>query len=112
MRVDPDDLTSIPGVGPVIAGNLALIGIHRVRDLKRADPERLYRRLERALGEPVDRCALYVLRSAVYFASHRTHDPEKLKWWTWKDPAGARGIRPPARASKIERTPRRGDRQA
>jgi hypothetical protein len=33
----------------------------------------------------VDRCMLYVLRCAVYFASHTTHDPELLKWWRWKD---------------------------
>ena len=96
MNDDPDDLTSIPGVGPVIARNLRLIGVRRVRDLKNADAERLYRRLERALGEPVDRCGLYVLRSAVYFASHRTHDPEKLKWWNWKDTA-RQAVRPRAR---------------
>lgn len=87
MKTRTDDLTSIPGVGPTIAGNLRLIGIRRVADLKRADPERLYRKLERTLGEPVDRCALYVLRSAVYFASRTRHDPEKLKWWNWKDGA-------------------------
>lgn len=87
MKTRTDDLTSIPGVGPTIAGNLRLIGIRRVADLKHADPERLYRKLERTLGEPVDRCALYVLRSAVYFASRTRHDPEKLKWWNWKDGA-------------------------
>jgi len=82
-----DDLTSIPGVGPTIARNLRLMGIRRVADLKGADPERLYTKLERTLGEPVDRCALYVLRTAVYFASRTRHDPEKLKWWNWKDGA-------------------------
>ncbi len=90
MKTRSDDLTSIPGVGPRIAANLRLMGIQRVSDLKGADPERLYTKLERTLGEPVDRCALYVLRSAVYFASHRTHDPEKLKWWNWKDAPRAR----------------------
>jgi len=33
----------------------------------------------------VDRCVLYVYRLAVYFAENETHEPEKLKWWNWKD---------------------------
>jgi Pathogenicity locus len=33
----------------------------------------------------VDRCVLYVFRAAVYFASNKKHDEEKLKWWNWKD---------------------------
>ena len=85
MHEQADDLTSIPGVGPKIARNLRLIGVQRVRDLKGANPEKLYRKLERTLGEHVDRCGLYVLRGAVYFASHERHDPHKLKWWNWKD---------------------------
>jgi hypothetical protein len=27
---------------------------------------------------------LYVFRCAVYYAGHREHDPELLKWWNWK----------------------------
>jgi hypothetical protein len=33
----------------------------------------------------VDRCWLYVARCAEYFASEARRDPEKLKWWNWKD---------------------------
>ena len=36
-------------------------------------------------GFQEDRCALYVWRLAVYYAEHETHEPEKLKWWYWKD---------------------------
>lgn len=32
-----------------------------------------------------DRCVLYVFRCAVYYAEQEQHDPEKLKWWYWKD---------------------------
>ncbi|WP_334292712.1 helix-hairpin-helix domain-containing protein [Parasporobacterium paucivorans] len=28
---------------------------------------------------------LYVFRCAVYYANEEAHDPEKLKWWNWKD---------------------------
>ncbi len=34
---------------------------------------------------PLDRCVLYVFRCANYYAAHKRHDPELLKWWNWKD---------------------------
>ncbi len=78
-------LRTIPGVGEKIAEDLLGLGITSVPALKGKDPERLYRTLCSRSGGPVDRCMLYVCRCAVYFASNRTHDPERLKWWNWKD---------------------------
>jgi len=78
-------LESIPGIGAKISQKLQLIGVHRVSDLKDSSPEQLYKKLEQTIGTHVDRCVLYVFRSAVYFASHEKHDSEKLKWWNWKD---------------------------
>lgn len=79
-----ENLESIPGVGPKIAAKLRTIGIHQVSDLKDADPEKLFGRLEDAVGANMDPCVLYVFRCAVYYASSQEHDPEKLKWWNWK----------------------------
>jgi len=79
------ELRRIPGVGASISQDLWQLGIRSVAGLKGKDPERLYERLCRIEGAPVDRCMLYVLRCAVYFASRRKHDPELLKWWNWKD---------------------------
>ena len=78
-------LREIPGVGPSIGHDLWRLGVNAVSDLKGADPEMLYERLCRLKEAKVDRCVLYVFRGAVYFASHKKHDPEKLKWWNWKD---------------------------
>jgi hypothetical protein len=78
-------LESIPGIGPSMAADLRSIGIFKVSDLKVRDPEQLYRALEDRAGRHVDRCVLYVFRCAVYYASNDRHDPEKLKWWNWKD---------------------------
>ena len=78
-------LRAIPGVGKVIAEDLLNLGIERVEDLKGRDPEELYTDLCRMQGAVVDRCMLYVFRCAVYFATEPNHDPEKLKWWYWKD---------------------------
>jgi hypothetical protein len=81
------NLQAIPGVGPSIAGDLYALGITRVADLRSQNPEALYDKLCDQRGQRVDRCMLYVFRCAIYFASHRHHEPEKLKWWNWKDPA-------------------------
>lgn len=79
------ELTQIPGVGPAVRADLEALGIRRVADLRGRDPEALYRELGEVRGRPVDRCVLYVFRCAVYYASTPRPDPEKLKWWAWKD---------------------------
>ena len=84
-RVDTGDLMIIPGVGRKIAADLVGLGIRSVDDLKDRDPEELYGALCAQAGMQIDRCMLYVFRCAVYFASTERHDPELLKWWSWKD---------------------------
>lgn len=78
-------LRQIPGVGKSIAEDLYHIGISNATDLKNKDPEKLYDQSNQFSGAIQDRCLLYVFRCAVYYASHTRHDPEKLKWWNWKD---------------------------
>lgn len=79
------ELMTIPGVGKVIADDLWNLNIRSVSELKYMDPEKLYLHLCNLQGMHVDRCMLYVFRCAVYFASNKEHEPEKLKWWNWKD---------------------------
>jgi predicted RecB family nuclease len=79
------ELRTIPGVGPKIAEHFWKIGIRSVADLRGRNAEELYAALGRRENAPVDRCALYVMRCAVYFATKKKHDPDKLKWWNWKD---------------------------
>lgn len=83
-----DELQSIPGVGPSIAGDLRSLGIETVADLDGRSPEMLYQALNVLTGTRHDPCVLYTFRCAVYYASHKRHDPEKLKWWNWKDAKG------------------------
>lgn len=79
------DFREIPGIGVTCAEDLYNIGLRSLDDLKNADPEKLYQKLCIFQNCKVDRCMLYVLRCAVYYASHTKHDPELLKWWNWKD---------------------------
>lgn len=85
MQVHLKELQTIPGIGPSIAQDLYDLGIRKVSDLKGKDPEKLYKKSCALAGVTIDRCLLYTYRCAVYFASHTRHDPEKLKWWHWKD---------------------------
>jgi len=80
-----ENLEQIPGVGEAAAQDMRSIGINSVSQLKNRDPENLYQKLCDFKADPVDRCMLYVLRCAVYYASSTEHDPELLKWWNWKD---------------------------
>lgn len=79
------DLKKIPGVGANMERHMQEIGIHCIGDLVGKDPEKLYHLDCLKKGFQDDRCVLYVLRCAVYFAEHQHHEPEKLKWWYWKD---------------------------
>jgi len=78
-------LREIPGVGPSLAQDLLRLGYESVPELAGEDPEAMYARLMEQVGSHVDRCVLYVFRCAVYYASNTGHEPEKLKWWKWKD---------------------------
>ncbi len=81
-----DELQLIPGVGEKIARELRKIGITKVSDLKRRNPERMYLRLMEKAGGPIDRCVLYVFRCAVFYAKNPDcKNRAQLQWWNWKD---------------------------
>jgi hypothetical protein len=79
------ELRTIPGVGKSISIDLWNLGIRSVNDLRKKNPERLYDRHCKQKKMIVDRCMLYVLRCAVYYASEKKPKPELLLWWNWKD---------------------------
>jgi hypothetical protein len=79
------DLREIPWIGEKIEILLNDVGVYSIEDMKKSDPEELYHDLCDMKASPVDRCVLYVFRCAKYFVSNKNHDPERLKWWTWKD---------------------------
>ncbi len=79
------ELRKIPGVGPNIEQDLINLGYTTIESLRGQNPEEMYRKDCLHKGFQEDKCQLYVYRLAVYFAENETHDPEKLKWWNWKD---------------------------
>ena len=85
MDIVMQSLQLIPRVGPKLAQRFQDIGIKRISDLKGKKPEELYAQMCATQGIQIDRCVLYICRSSVYFAENENPDPEKLKWWYWKD---------------------------
>ena len=80
-----NDLRKIPGIGKNMEQHLLDIGINCVKDLVGKDPEVLFERDCTLKGLADDRCVSYVFRLAVYYAENEAREPEKLKWWYWKD---------------------------
>ena len=85
MENTKQSLQIIHGIGQKLAQIFFDIGIKRISDLKGKKPEELYSQICAKQGVKIDRCVLYVCRSSVYFAETKNPDPEKLKWWYWKD---------------------------
>jgi hypothetical protein len=84
-RREKSALEEIPGVGPSLAADLERLGVTRVAQLKKRSPQRLFDELCKLTKTKQDPCVLYVFRCAVYYVSNAQRDPEKLKWWNWKE---------------------------
>ncbi|MBU1121204.1 MAG: helix-hairpin-helix domain-containing protein [Candidatus Omnitrophota bacterium] len=69
------DLQSLMNIGPAIAKRLHAIGITTSSQLKKSNPEKVYEKLRKKEGKPLDRCVLYVLRGAI----------KNTPWWICKD---------------------------
>ena len=79
------ELQQIPGVGPAMEQFLLELGYDTVASLQNQDPQEMYERSCLQRGAELDRCVLYVYRLCVYFAQTEHPDPQKLKWWYWKE---------------------------
>ena len=93
LSKDKDNLpvTALPGIGPRIGRYMRALGYTRVGDLRGADPAEMYARHNVLRGFEDDLCFLYVFRMAVFFAENEVHDPERLRWWNWREVPGPEG---------------------
>jgi hypothetical protein len=81
----PEDLESIPGIGPAMARDLRSLGIESTSELRGKDAQALYDTLRGRSGGRLDPCVLYTFRCAVHYASNERREEELLKWWNWKE---------------------------
>ena len=77
------DLRDLVSVGPAIARDLAVLGIHSVKQLSRRNPEKLYEKLCELTGQAQDVCCLDVFRAAVEQARNPSLPIEQCQWWYW-----------------------------
>jgi hypothetical protein len=60
-----------------------LLGIGSIRQLAKADPKQMYRRLQRLTGQLQDVCVLDTFRAAVAQARNPRLPAEQCQWWYW-----------------------------
>lgn len=72
-------LEQLPNVGPAMAADLRLLGIHAPQDLKGRDGLQLYRRLCEVTGQRHDPCVLDTLLAVVDFMDGAPPAP----WWAY-----------------------------
>jgi hypothetical protein len=75
----PDELTTLPNVGPAIARKLRRLGYERPADLRGADPEVMVARLELLEGRHVDPCVLDTFHAVVDHVGGAPARP----WWAY-----------------------------
>ena len=76
-------LEDLVSVGPAMAQDFELLGIHSVAQLRRRNPEKLYQRLCEVTGKAQDICCLDVFRAAVAQARNPRLPLEQRPWWHW-----------------------------
>lgn len=72
-------LEQLPNIGPSLAADLRLIGIHTPRELKGRDAFVLYQKLAAATGSRQDPCVLDTFMAAVDFMNGAAAAP----WWAY-----------------------------
>jgi hypothetical protein len=70
-------LEQLPNIGPALAADLRLIGIHEPRDLRGKDAFVLYQKLCAATGQRQDPCVLDTFMAATDFMRGAAAVP----WW-------------------------------
>ena len=76
---DCERLEQLPNIGPSLAADLRLIGIHHPHDLRGQDAYALYRRLCEATGQRQDPCVLDTFMAASDFMRGAPAAP----WWKY-----------------------------
>ena len=72
-------LEQLPNIGPSLAADLRLIGVHSPRELRGRDPFVLYQALCAATGQRQDPCVLDTFMAATDFMRGAAAAP----WWAY-----------------------------
>lgn len=84
------ELRSLMNVGPATQKDLALLGITTIEQLAQANPDELYKRLQKITKTSHDPCVWDVFAAIIHEAS----TDEKTPWWHWTQVRKARYYKP------------------
>ena len=71
------ELLTLMNVGPATLGDLQLLGIEKIVQLKKQTPDELYERLQKITKTKQDPCVWDVFAAII----HEAKTGEKLPWW-------------------------------
>ena len=83
MRTETRELKDLVSIGPAMLADFELLGIHSVAQLKKRNPQRMYRDLCRIRKQVIDPCCLDTFVAAVAQAKHPDLPIEQRRWWYW-----------------------------
>jgi len=83
MQTETRKLKDLLSIGPAMLEDLELLGIRSVAQLRRRNPQRMYRELCRIKRHVIDPCCLDVFVAAVAQSKDPTLPVEQRQWWYW-----------------------------
>jgi hypothetical protein len=81
LPTECQQLEQLPNVGPSIAHDLRLIGIHKPADIKQQDPIMMFQQLCSTTGKKHDPCVIDVFISAIRYMNGQA--PQS--WWQFTE---------------------------
>ena len=83
MATATRQLGDLISIGPAMLRDFEMLGIRSVAQLAKQEPQRMYERLNRKIGQRQDPCVLDVFSAAVAQARNPRLPAEQCQWWYW-----------------------------
>jgi len=83
MQTETRQLKDLVSIGPAMLEDFELLGIRSVAQLRRRNPQRMYRELCQIRKAVIDPCCLDVFVAAVAQAKDPNLPVEQRQWWYW-----------------------------
>src|SRR5204863_7877967 len=83
MQIETRQLKDLVSIGPALLEDFEMLGIRSVAQLRRRNPQRMYRELCRIRKLLIDPCCLDVFVAAVAQAKDPNLPVEQRQWWYW-----------------------------
>ena len=76
-------LGDLISIGPAMLRDFEMLGIRGVAQLAKQEPQKMYEKLNRKIGQRLDPCVLDTFCAAVAQARNPRLPAEQCQWWYW-----------------------------